>query len=134
VHAERHESLDDAGLKRWRWFLEVEASPELIRYLRDDNAFGLFPDTMPPTPEKAPAWFDFQAAGMEFLRSHQGTMALCFSTSGNRLFATGVGHGFRPGAPEPEPARDAKPAGSATGRLPDSMPPQSSPQPSSPPR
>lgn len=28
-------------LAKWQWFIVVQPSPELVKYLRDDNAFGL---------------------------------------------------------------------------------------------
>jgi len=130
LHAERREWADATGVLKWQWFLEVEASPELIRYLRDDNAFGLSPAQEVPDVEGAPAWFVYPATGVNFLKSRRGQMTLCFSKTGNRLFASDSGTGFRPGAPAPVEAPTApNPLNPpAAGRLPNSMPPMVSPQ------
>jgi hypothetical protein len=127
LHAERREWVDAADVKKWRWFLEVEASPELRKYLQKANAFGLSPAQEVAGVEKAPAWFVYPASGVDFLKSRRGQMTLCFSKSGNRLFATDAGSGFRPGAPEPTIAPDSGRPTSA-GRLPNSMPPTPAPK------
>lgn len=130
LNAERREWADATGVQKWQWFLEVEASPELIRYLRDDNAFGLSPAQEVPDVERAPAWFVYPAAGVDFLKSRRGQMTFCFSKTGNRLFASDSGTGFRPGAPEPvtDSATPDLLNPPSTGRLPNSMPPMVSPQ------
>jgi hypothetical protein len=125
LHAERREWADATSVKKWQWFLEIEGSPELIKYLRDDNAFGLSPAQKVTSVEKAPAWFVYPAAGVDFLKSRRGKMTLCFSKSGNRLLATDAGSGLRPGAPEPikDPIAPDSVRPPAAGRLPNSIPP-----------
>ena len=126
LHAERHEWSDAGGLQRWQWFLVVKASPKLIKDLRDDNAFGLVPgSTVSVTPE-APDWFVFKPEEFSIFQSPQSGMRLMFSKTGNTLFATDSGLGFRPGAPEPaKPA--PPPSAPAPGRLPMTSPPTRNP-------
>ena len=113
LHAERHEWSDAGGLQRWQWFLVV-------------NAFGLVPgSTVSVTPE-APGWFVFKPEEFSIFQSPQSGMRLMFSKTGNTLFATDSGLGFRPGAPEPaKPA--PPPSAPAPGRLPMTSPPTRNP-------
>jgi hypothetical protein len=120
LHAVRHEWSDEAGLLRWQWFLVVKASPGLIQYLRDDNAFGLVPASSVPLSSEAPAWFRFDQAEVALLQSPQSSMQLIFSKHDNTLHATASGRGFTRGAPEPPPAAQGAPS---PGRLPTSPPP-----------
>lgn len=124
INAERHEWRDADGLQRWQWFLVVKASPGLIKYLRDDNAFGLVPATSAPVIAEAPAWFRFNPKEVALLQSSQPGMLLMFSNSDHTLYATASGRGFRKGAPEPPPRTQAAPA---PGRIPTSSPPQPQP-------
>jgi hypothetical protein len=121
-HAERHEWREAAGLERWQWFLVVRASPELIKHLRDDNAFGLVPASVVPVVSEAPAWFRFKPEDVTVLQARQAGMRLMFSKSDNTLYATDSGRGFTKGAPEPvEPA--APLSAPAPGCLPTTPPP-----------
>ena len=121
-HAERHEWREAAGLERWQWFLVVRASPELIKHLRDDNAFGLVPASVVPVVSEAPAWFRFKPEDVTVLQARQAGMRLMFSKSDNTLYATDSGRGFTKGAPEPvEPA--APLSAPAPGRLQTTPPP-----------
>ncbi len=103
LHAERHEWSDAGGLLRWQWFLVVKASPGLIKYLRDDNAFGLAPAaTMAAAAvAEAPSWFNYETDDVTTLMGPDSGLRLMFSKSGNRLYATAAGRGFARGAPEP---------------------------------
>ena len=124
LHAERHEWRDADGLERWQWFLVVSASTELIKYLRDDNAFGLVPASVAPVVSEAPGWFGFKPEEVTVLQSAHAGMRLMFSKSGNTLYATDSGRGFSKGAPEPPPAtQGAQPS----GRIPISPPPKLKP-------
>lgn len=124
LHAERHEWRDADGLQRWQWFLVVKASPELIKYLRDDNAFGLMPASAVPVISEAPAWFRFKPEDVTVLQAPHAGMRLMFSKSDNTLYATDSGRGFTKGAPEPAPAtQGAQPP----GRIPSSPPPKLKP-------
>ena len=120
LKAERHEWSDSEGVTKWQWFLAVEASPELIKYLRDDNAFGLISADLPEVPTEKPAWFQFPAEDFSVMRSSRSEMQLIFSKKGSKLYACASGRGFTRGAPEPEPetARQVP-----AGRLPKTPPP-----------
>ena len=122
--AERHEWRDADGLERWQWFLVVSASPELIKYLRDDNAFGLVPTSAVPVISEAPAWFRFNPEDFTVLQARHAGMRLMFSKSDNTLYATDSGRGFTKGAPEPPPATQGA---QAPGRIPSSPPPRPKP-------
>lgn len=121
LHAVRHEWSDEAGLLRWQWFLAVKASPGLIQYLRDENAFGLVPSSPMPVMTEAPAWFGYDPEKVVVLQSPQSAMQLIFSTHGNMLHATASGRGFTRGAPEPTPAVQGAPS---PGRTPTTLPPR----------
>ena len=117
--AERHEWRDAGGLKRWQWFLVVKASPDLIKYLRDDNAFGLVATSDAPEVTEAPSWFQFELKEVTVLQSRHTGMRLMFSKSDNTLYATDSGRGFTNGAPEPSSTiQGAQPP----GRIPSSPP------------
>jgi len=122
--AERHEWRDADGLERWQWFLVVSASPELIKYLRDDNAFGLLPASAAPVVSEAPAWFRFKPEDVAVLQASHAGMRLMFSKSDNTLYATDSGRGFTKGAPEPPPATQGA---QTPGRIPSSPPPKPKP-------
>jgi hypothetical protein len=120
LHAERREWSDAAGLQKWQWFIEVEPSPELIKHLRDDNAFNLIASTSSKPIEGAPIWFTV-SSDASTLSSPQSNMRISFDSKSHRLHATDSGTGFRPGAPEPsKPLTQSQP----TGRLPTTPPPQ----------
>jgi hypothetical protein len=123
-HAERHEWRDADGLERWQWFLVVSASPELIKYLRDDNAFGLVPASVAPVVSEVPAWFRFKPEQFTTLQASHAGMRLMFSKSDNTLYATDSGRGFTKGAPEPPPATQGA---QTPGRIPSSPPPRPKP-------
>ena len=122
--AERHEWRDADGLERWQWFLVVRASPELIKYLRDDNAFGLVPASAAPVVSEAPAWFRFKPEDVTVLQASHSGMRLMFSKSDNTLYATDSGRGFTKGAPEPPPTTQGA---QTPGRIPSSPPPKPKP-------
>lgn len=132
AHAERREWRDGQGVTRWEWFLEVAASPALVKYLRDDNAFGLLPVSEKPSalPETRPAWFDFNPIETDAFTSRTGKLRLHFSKKDNKLYASNAGQGFQRGAPAPatastEAAAVTRPA--PPGRLPTTPPPIPSP-------
>ncbi len=120
LKAERHEWSDSEGVTKWQWFLAVDASPELIKYLRDDNAFGLISAEFAKVPAEKPAWFQFPAEDFSVMRSSQSEMQLIFSKKDSKLYACASGRGFTRGAPErePEPATQVP-----AGRLPRIPPP-----------
>ena len=122
LHAVRHEWSDAAGLQRWQWFLVVKASPGLIDYLRDQNAFGLVTGTSVLESPGAPSWFRFEPEEVTMLQAPHSGMRLMFSKNDTVVYATASGLGFTRGAPEPPPPA---PGGPGQGRLPATLPPQS---------
>lgn len=124
LHAERHEWRDADGLQRWQWFLAVQASPELIKNLRDDNAFGLVPGSAISLNPEAPDWFVFKPDDFSIFQSPHSGMRLMFSKTDNTLYATDSGLGFTKGAPEPLKQVPQPPA---PGRLPTTPPPTPKP-------
>jgi hypothetical protein len=121
LHAERREWADAEGVQRWQWFIVVEPSTELVKHLREDNAFGLDPAKAEPVNKDAPAWFVFKAGDVDVLGASRGKLRLIFSKSGNTLYATDAGGGFHHGAPEP--ARRPSSGTVSVGRLPLTPPP-----------
>lgn len=120
LHAERHEWSDADGLRRWQWFLVVKASPQLIKDLRDDNAFGLVSGSAGSANPEAPDWFVFKPDNFLVLQSPHSGMRLMFSKTDNTLYATDSGRGFTKGAPEPVKQAPPPPV---PGRLPTTPPP-----------
>ena len=115
LHAERREWSDQVGgsVQKWQWFLVVEPSAALVRYLRDENAFALVPAAKPAVFLNAPTWFAVGPGTFDTLEAPSGNMRLMFSKSGDVLYATDAGGGFHPGTPEkmlPSPS-PAVPAG-----------------------
>lgn len=123
LHAERREWGEGEGLKKWQWFLVVEPSPELLKYLREENAFGITPATAIPAAEGTPDWFAYQEADVETLRTRTGSMRVSFHRTKPLIYATAFGAGFTPGAKEAA-TKPAKPATTElAGRLPRTSPP-----------
>lgn len=129
LHAERREWLDGNGIKKWEWFLAVEPSPELVQYLREDNAFGLRVDASVPGIDNPPGWFAFPPADVDTMRSQRGNMRLHFHKARPLLYAANFGTGFTPGAPAAvsQPVAPSGPA-SGAGRLPNTSPPVPTPE------
>ena len=121
LHAERREWADSDGLKKWQWFIAVEPSPGLLKYLQADNSFGLVALAAKPDFTDPPAWFVFGPAEVDVLAAPRGSLRLIFSKTRNLVYATDSGSGFQPGAPE-APVHSAPPA-NASGRLPATPPP-----------
>ncbi|MGA0853951.1 MAG: hypothetical protein ACO3RK_03955 [Luteolibacter sp.] len=127
LQAERHEWSDDEGVNRWQWFLLVNASPDLITYLRERNVFGLqtvnsrqaaFKN---PKTIATPNWFRFNSEEVDTLESLHGEMKLMFSKTSNTLYATSSGRGFSKGVPERRLPIQAVPS---SGRIPSTPPPR----------
>lgn len=121
--AERREWLEKDGQSKWQWFIAVRPSPELVKHLREDNAFGLRKGGAPLPADNAPAWFDYKPDDVEVLRSATGDLQFIFNKSDNVLYAASFGKGLTPGAPEA--AAPAAAATAAAGRLPLTPPPTS---------
>ncbi len=120
VHAERYEWHDAEGVTKWHWFIELKPSPELIKYLRDDNAFGLTRTSSVTWSDERPAWFNFNSTPAMVMHSVQTKLQLIFMAAENTLYATDSGAGTRRGAPEPAKPTPAAPV---PGRLPTTPPP-----------
>jgi hypothetical protein len=120
LHAERREWQDEDGNGKWQWFLVVRPSPDLIKYLRDDNAFGLVPAGSVPTSASAPPWFAIKTTAT-VLQAPAANLRLMFSESDGLLYATDSGQALSRGAPElpPQPSEPSK----STGPLPSTPPP-----------
>lgn len=123
LHGERRDWAGDDGLAKWQWFIVVQPSPELVKYLRDDNAFGLVSGMSAPKIEGSPTWFNFKPSDVDVLQAPRAKLILLFSKTENLLYATDSGDGFRPGAPEAQVASQKSPT--STGRLPATPPPSS---------
>ena len=121
VHAERYEWHDAEGVKKWKWFMDIKPSPGLIKYLRDENAFGLTRTSSMTMTDERPAWFNFDSSKAVVMNSAQTNLQLIFMAEENTLYATDSGLGFRRGAPEPTKTtpQEAK----IPGRLPATPPP-----------
>ena len=121
VHAERYEWHDGEGVIKWKWFMEIKPSSGLIKYLRDENAFGLTRTSSMTMIDERPAWFNFDSSKAVVMNSAQSNLQLIFMAEENTLYATDSGLGFRRGAPEPiKPTpQEAK----IPGRLPATPPP-----------
>jgi len=124
LHAERYEWHDAEGVTKWSWFIELKPSPELIKYLRDDNAFGLTRTSSVTWTDEKPAWFKFESTKAVVMKSMQTNLQLVFMTAENTLYATDSGFGTRRGAPEPTKPTPAVPV---PGRLPTTPPPSPKP-------
>ncbi len=123
LHAERHEWGEGEGLKKWQWFLVVEPSPELLKYLREENAFGLTPAKDFPALENAPDWFAFADAEFDTMRTRTGTMRVSFHRTKPLIYATASGAGFTPGANLPAAKVVAAVTTQPAGRIPRTSPP-----------
>ena len=110
-------------MKKWQWFLVVEPSPELLKYLREENAFGLVAATAIPAATGTPDWFAFNDADVETMQTRTGTMRVSFHRTKPLIYATASGAGFTAGAKEAarKPAQPAAPE--LAGRLPLTSPP-----------
>jgi hypothetical protein len=121
LHAERREWSDADGVSKWQWFLVVEPSPELVKHLREDNAFGLVSGGSLPEIKRPPSWFTPPSTDVDVLQAPHGNLRLIFSKNKNLLHAMDAGGGFQAGAPEPVKA--APQPAAPGGRLPATPPP-----------
>jgi hypothetical protein len=106
LHAERREWTESAadGPARWQWFLDVEASPELLAWLKDKNPFSLRPADK-VTTEAPPVWWPKDLSGWEIRSGGEDKrFTILFSRNSRRLCATDSGAGFTPAAAVPAAA------------------------------
>ena len=111
LHAERREWTEGSadGPAHWQWFLDVEASPELLTWLKEKNPFSLRPADK-VNPEAPPAWWPEDLSAWEIRSGGAGGgFTLLFSRNSHRLCATDSGSGFTPAAPVPGSASPQKP-------------------------
>jgi len=80
--------------------MDIKPSPGLIKYLRDENAFGLTRASSMTMTDERPAWFNFDSSKALVMNSAQTNLQLIFMAEENTLYATDSGLGFRRGAPE----------------------------------
>lgn len=98
LHAERQEWSEKGEIKRWRWFITVQPSPELLKRLRADNVFRLQPVKTSPLIADAPEWFIQENGQNEILQTPDHSMTVFFDRVTGLLQATDSGTGFNPGA------------------------------------
>lgn len=125
LNAERREWSDEDGLQRWQWFIAVDPSDELARYLHEQNPFSLSEPkgkvTLPEDPR--PSWFPSSTDGFTVRQSIDGQMLFLTQADTGRLFATSQGQGFAKPV-EISPSQSPAARNSATaGRLPATPPP-----------
>lgn len=121
LHAERREWSDADRLEKWQWFIVVDPSPELVKHLRDDNAFELTPTEAKGETKGAPSWFTPPSSDVDVLQAPRGNMRLVFSKTKNLLYASDAGGGFQAGAPEK--IKETPAPAASSGRLPSTPPP-----------
>ena len=126
LYAEQREWLDDQGVTKWQWFIAVRASPELRKYLKDDNAFGLVQGSSAPPLKGKPHWFSFDPSKVTTLNSQRGKMQLVFDNGSSTIYACDEGGGLQRGAAEQAPIILKDPPVNS-GRLPNSSPPKPQP-------
>ncbi|MFH1497021.1 MAG: hypothetical protein ABII82_04265 [Verrucomicrobiota bacterium] len=100
LQAERRIHPDDNS---WAWFIQLHPGPELLAALRDPETFGLLalpPGIIPDPWPAAPAWFpthdSLDADDFEIRQSPASGLTVLYRASGNLLFATDHGAGFKP--------------------------------------
>lgn len=125
LHAERREWADGDGVSRWQWFIAVDPSEELGRYLNEQNPFSLSQPKgiVALLDDPRPEWFPKSAEGFAVRQSLDGQMLFLTQTETGRLFATSQGRGFaKPVEISPSRSPVAQ-SSAATGRLPSTPPP-----------
>ena len=123
LHAERREWADGDGVDRWQWFIAVDPSVELARYLKEQNPFGMsVPKEAVALPtEQVPEWFPKSAAGFTVQQTADRQMIFLFEPDSARLYATSQGRGFAKAVEVPVAAPKA--SAQPQGRLPTTPPP-----------
>ncbi len=124
LHAERREWADGDGVDRWQWFIAVDPSAELARYLHEQNPFSMSaPKGEVALPaDELPEWFPDSVDGYDVTQTADGQMIFLMRPGDGRLFAMSQGRGFAKAVEAPPPT----PQGISTntqGRLPTTSPP-----------
>ena len=120
LHAERREWTNADGVDRWQWFIAVDPSEELARYLNEKNPFRLSEPrgkVAIPTPPR-PEWFPVTAEGFKVRQSRDGNMLFLTHRESGRLFATSQGRGFAKAVEVTPPAAPQSNGSGNPGRLP----------------
>jgi hypothetical protein len=104
LHAERREWSDGGDVSKWQWFIALEPSPDLVRYLKVDNVFSLTATASPAAISNPPAWFSFPPGEVEVLQDPGGNMQLFFGKGDGLLHATATGGGFARPVKTPSPS------------------------------
>ncbi len=96
LHAERRDWSDGTAVARWQWFVGVDAAPEFVRWLLEENPFGLVrAAAAPAAPDGAPPWYPSGLdAAFETYRNAEGRFVVFLDRRRGRLFATDSGAGF----------------------------------------
>jgi hypothetical protein len=125
LHAERREWADEEGVDRWQWFIAVEPSDELARYLNEQNPFSLIETSgeiaLPVQP--IPKWFPAKADGFTARQSQDGQMLILSDLKTGHLYATSQGRGFAKPVDVMRPSAPASRSSGNPGRLPTTPPP-----------
>ena len=123
LHAERREWADGDGVDRWQWFIAVDPSVELARYLNEQNPFSMSApkDVVVLPAEQVPEWFPKSADGFTVQQTADRQMIFLFELDSGRLFAASQGRGFAKAAEVP--VATPKTSAQAQGRLPTTPPP-----------
>jgi hypothetical protein len=118
LNAERREWSEDGSVQQWQWFLQVEASQDLLDYLKVTNAFGIRPANSAEIAN-APAWFPSDLTQFEIQRS--GALTFFFRKDSREFFASSSGKGFAKALPATQavPVTGPQPQ----GRVPSTSPP-----------
>lgn len=95
LHALKQPLPSQNGIPSWCWYITIKPSPDLLRHLLTENAFGLLAQSA-PIPEAAPAWFPKSIEGHEIHRSPDSTFILLFNRQSNLLHAAKTAAEFRP--------------------------------------
>lgn len=120
LHAERREWTEVGDIKKWEWFLVVEPSPTLFKYLIEENAFNLPASQTAPPPVGAPTWFKYDSTQFQTIGATRAGLKISFDKTTKLLYATDSGGGFQSGTPEKSPIAAQAPAAS---RIPLTSPP-----------
>ena len=100
LHGERRDWSDaSAAVQKWAWFVAVAPSPELRRWLLEENPFDLVraaPDGAAVPLEQPPSWFPAPGAlaAMTQYRNRGGRLVVFLDDKTGRIFATDAGAGF----------------------------------------
>jgi hypothetical protein len=124
LHAERREWADGDGVDRWQWFIAVDPSEELARYLNEQNPFSLGElrgkVAIPAQPR--PKWFPSSADSFTARQSQDGQMLFLMESESGRIYATSQGRGFAKAVDAASPTAPVQKSAGNGSRLPNTPP------------